>query len=128
MIWLTAILALKQRDKTAQLHQARMQYLQSVKDVEIREEKLRVLKATMLTMQDITGNFLNSLHFFKLEIEKNKTLTPESVTRLDELIKDTARRLNKLGNLNEIHEKKMAGDTVGIDYEHSAVNGDTISK
>lgn len=128
VIWLTAILALKQRDKTAQLHQARMQYLQSVKDVEIREEKLRVLKATMLTVQDITGNFLNSLHFFKLEIEKNKTLTPESVTRLDELISDTSQRLNKLGNLAEIREKKMAGDTVGIDYEHSAVNGDTISK
>jgi len=128
VIWLTAILALKQRDKTVQLHQARMQYLQSVKEVEMREEKLRVLKATMRTVQDITGNFLNSLHFFKLEIEKNETLTPESVTRLDELIKDTAQRLNKLGNLNEIHEKKMAGDTVGIDYEHSTVNDDTISK
>jgi len=127
-IWVTAILALKQRTRTSELHQERLKYLQSIKEVEVREEKLRVLKATMRTVQDITGNFLNSLHFFKLEIEKNETLTPESVTRLDELIKDTAQRLNKLGNLNEIHEKKMAGDTVGIDYEHSTVNDDTISK
>ena len=59
VIWLTAILALKQRDKTVQLHQARMRYLQSVNDIEIQQEKLRVLKATMRTVQDITGNFLN---------------------------------------------------------------------
>ena len=128
VIWLTAILALKQRDKTAQLHQARVQYLQSVNDIEIQQEKLRVLKATMRTVQDITGNFLNSMHFFKLEIEKNKTLTPESVAQLDVLISDTSQRLSKLGDLDEIREKKMAGNTVGIDYEHSAVNDDTMCK
>lgn len=128
VIWVTAIMALKQRDKTAELHHERLKYLQSIREVEVREEKLKVLKATMRTVQDITGNFLNNLHFFKLEIERNKTLTAESVTKLDELINDTALRLNKLGNLDEIREKKMAGDTVGIDYEHSAVNDDTIIK
>jgi len=128
VIWVTAIMALKQRDNTAELHHERLKYLQSIREVEVREEKLKVLKATMRTVHDITGNFLNNLHFFKLEIEKNKTLTPESVTKLDELINDTALRLNKLGNLDEIHEKKMAGDTAGIDYEHSAVNDDTIIK
>ncbi|QOJ23713.1 MAG: hypothetical protein HRU78_08660 [Gammaproteobacteria bacterium] len=127
-IWVTAILALKQRARTVELHQERLKYLQSIKEVEVHEEKLKVLKATMRTVQDITGNFLNSLQFFKLEVEKNKTLASESVARLDELIGDTAQRLNKLGNLNEIHEKKMAGDTVGIDYEHSTVNDDTMIK
>ncbi|SOD16475.1 hypothetical protein [Nitrosomonas ureae] len=29
-------------------------------------------------------------------------------------------RLNKLANLDEIREKKMAGDLVGIDYERPA--------
>ena len=128
VIWLTAILALKQRDKTAALHQARLKYLQSVKEIEMREEKLRVLKATMRTVQDITGNFLNNLHFFKLEIEKNKTLTPESATKLDELINDTTLRLDKLGNLDEIREKKMAGDMIGIEYEHSLINEATIQR
>ncbi|NBQ67659.1 MAG: hypothetical protein EBU46_02035 [Nitrosomonadaceae bacterium] len=128
VIWVTAIMALKQRDKTAELHHDRLKYLQSIREVEVREEKLKVLKATMRTVQDITGNFLNNLHFFKLEIERNKTLTAESVTKLDDLINDTAVRLNKLGNLDEIREKKMAGDTIGIDYEHSAVNDDTIIK
>lgn len=128
VIWLTAILALKQRDKTAALHQARVKYLHSVKEIEMREEKLRVLKATMRTVQDITGNFLNNLHFFKLEIEKNNTLTPESATKLDELIHDTSQRLNKLGDLEEIREKKMAGDMIGIEYEHSLINEATIQR
>lgn len=127
-IWVTAILTLKQRDKTAELHHERLKYLHSTKQIEVREEKMKVLKATMRTVQDITGNFLNSLNLFKLEIRKSNTLAPESVARLDELISDTSQRLNKLGNLNEIREKKMAGDAVGIDYEHSAENGDTISK
>lgn len=128
VIWVTAIMALKQRDNTAELHLQRLKYLQSIKEVEVREEKLKVLKATMRTVQDITGNFLNNLQFFKLEINKNQTLTPESLRKLDELIDDTSLRLNKLGNLDEIREKKMAGDTIGIDYEHSSINEVTIEK
>lgn len=128
VIWVTAIMALKQRDNTAELHRQRLKYLQSIKEVEVREEKLKVLKATMRTVQDITGNFLNNLQFFKLEINKNQTLTPESLRKLDELIDDTSLRLNKLGNLDEIREKKMAGDTIGIDYEHSSINEVTIEK
>lgn len=126
VIWVTAIMALKQRDNMAELHYQRLKYLQSIREVEVREEKLKVLKATMRTVQDITGNFLNSMQFFKLEIENNKTLTSESAKKLDELVNDTSQRLNKLGNLDEIREKKMAGDTIGIDYEHSSINEVTI--
>jgi len=84
----------------------------------IQEEKLKILKATMRTVQDITGNFLNNLQYFTFEISENKTLSPESIKKLDELIHDTARRINKLGNLEEVREKKMAGDMIGIDYEY----------
>lgn len=119
-IWTVAIMALIQRNQNHKLHQAQLVNLQSAKDAEIQAEKLRTLKATMRTVQDITGNFLNNLQYFTLEIEKNKTLSPESVRKLHELIHDTAERLNKLGNLEEIREKKMHGDMIGIDYEPSA--------
>ncbi|OQW83740.1 MAG: hypothetical protein BVN30_05050, partial [Proteobacteria bacterium ST_bin16] len=79
-------------------------------------------------VQDITGNFLNNLHFFTLEIERNNTLTPESAAKLDELIHDTSQRLIKLGDLEEVREKKMAGDTIGIEYEHSLINEATIRR
>lgn len=128
VIWVTAILTLIQRNKVLELHQERLKNIQSIKEVEIQEEKLKVLKATMRTVQDITGNFLNNLHCFKFEIETNKTLSPESVKKLDALIQDTSLRIDKLGNLDEIREKRMAGDVIGIDYEHSAKDEDTIRK
>ncbi len=128
VIWVTAILALIQRNKVYELHQERLKRIQSIKEAEIREEKLKVLKATMRTVQDITGNFLNNLHCFKFEIETNKTLSPESVKKLDALIQDTSLRIDKLGNLDEIREKRMAGDMIGIDYEHPGKDEDTISK
>ena len=95
-----------QRDKTDELHQERFKNLQSIREVEIREEKVKVLKATMRTVQDITGNFLNSLQYFKLEIDKNKTLPSESAKKVDELIQDAALRINILGNVEEAREKK----------------------
>ena len=128
VIWVTAVLTLVQRNKAYELHQERLKNIQSIREVEMREEKLKVLKATMRTVQDITGNFLNNLHCFKFEIETNKTLSPESVKRLDALILDTSLRIDKLGNLDEIREKRMAGDMMGIDYEHSGKDADTISK
>lgn len=36
-----------------------------------------------------------------------------------------SQRINKLGNLNEIREKRMAGDMIGIDDEQSTTDEDT---
>lgn len=119
-IWVTTILTLLQRDSINQLHQERLKNLQSIRETEIQQEKLKVLRATMRTVQDITGNFLNNLHFFKLEIDRNNSLSPESMKGLDQMTQETTMRLNKLANLNEIREKKLAGDLVGIDYEQPA--------
>ncbi len=116
-IWVTTILTLLQRDSINQLHQERLKNLQSIREAEIQQEKLKVLRATMRTVHDITGNFLNNLHFFKLEIDRNNTLSPESMKIFDQMTQETTMRLNKLANLDEIREKKMAGDLVGIDYE-----------
>ncbi|WP_256216386.1 hypothetical protein [Nitrosomonas ureae] len=119
-IWVTTILTLLQRDSINQLHQERLKNLQSIREAEIQQEKLKVLRATMRTVQDITGNFLNNLHFLKLGIDKNNSLSPESMKRLDQITQETTMRLNKLANLDEIREKKMAGDLVGINYERPA--------
>lgn len=119
-IWVTTILTLLQRDSINQLHQERLKNLQSIRETEIQQEKLKVLRATMRTVQDITGNFLNNLHFFKLEIDRNNSLSPESMKKLDQMTQETTMRLNKLANLNEIREKKLAGDLIGIDYEQPA--------
>ncbi|WP_293007119.1 hypothetical protein [Nitrosomonas sp.] len=124
-IWVTTVLSLLQRDSINQLHQERLMHLQSLREAEIQQEKLKMLKATMRTVQDITGNFLNNLHFFKLEINRSNTLSPGSMKKLDQVTQETTLRLNKLADLDEIREKKMAGDMVGIDYDQPTKDKNT---
>ncbi len=126
-IWVTAIIALKQRDSMNKLHEERLKSEQAVREVEIREERLKVLKATVQTVQDIVGNFLNNMQYFRLEIDKKNTLSPESIQKLDQLIQETSLRINTLENVEEVREKKMAGSRVGIDYEQIVKDNDTIS-
>ena len=121
-IWATTILTLWQRNSIQQLHQERLEHLQSKKITEIQEEKLKVLKATMYTVQGIIGNFLNNLLILKLEIIHNKTLSSESLHTLEAIIQDTSQRINNLTNLEEVREKRMAGNVVGIEYDAAATS------
>ena len=79
----------------------------------------------MRTVQDIVGNSLNNLPFIRLEIKTKKTLSPEALDKLDHIVQETASSINKLGNLESIHEKRMANNAAGIDYEYSTANKNT---
>lgn len=125
-IWITALLVLRQRDQENALHQERLRNLQTIKEVEIQQENLKTLKKTMRTVQDIVGNFLTNLQLIRLEVEAQKTVSSETLDQLDVLIQDTSSRINKLSNLDRIHEKRMAGDLVGIDYEQSVTKSHDV--
>jgi hypothetical protein len=86
----------------AQLHQA-----------EIQAQRLRVLKATMRTVQGIVGNFLQGMQLFLLEAPSS--MPEKSLAMIDDLIQDTASKLRALGNLQSTPEREMAGG-VAIDY------------
>lgn len=118
-IWITTILALSQRKSTNELAEEKLKMLNAIQEHELQEERLRILRATMRTVQDIVGNFLNNLQIFQLEVEEENTLKPESIKLMNTLILDTSERLNTLGNLETVQEKEMAGGKVGIDYEMS---------
>jgi hypothetical protein len=51
-------------------------------------------------------------------MEAESVLSPESSKLFDSIVKDTASKLTKLGNLQATPEKQMAGG-VGIDLEFS---------
>jgi hypothetical protein len=80
----------------------------------VQAQRLQVLKATMRTVHDLMGNFLNNLQFFRMEAED--ALSAESLATFDELVKDTASKLKTLGDLEEVHEKEGATGPM-IDYE-----------
>ncbi|HZS46987.1 MAG TPA: hypothetical protein VFC63_18070 [Blastocatellia bacterium] len=82
--------------------------------MEISAHRLRVLKATMLTVQDIVGNMQQGLQLFRLEYED--TWSKQELELFDSLMLDTATRLQALGNLEATPEIEMAAGT-GIDYQ-----------
>lgn len=84
--------------------------------IELQEQRLRVLRATMMTVQDIVNNFLNSLSLFRLEAEDRGALSESSLQEMDSLIQETSAKLSALGELQGTPEKPMAGGMVGIDY------------
>jgi hypothetical protein len=105
---------------------ARVQKRKKQRVAEIQAQRLRVLKATMITVQDIVNNFLNSLQLFRMEAED--VLPPESLQLFDELVKDTAARIKMLGDLDSTPETKVAVG-IGIDYENGgSVTGDATIK
>ena len=81
---------------------------------EIDAQRLKVLKATMRTVQDIVGNFLTNVQLFQAEAEGK--LPPASLAELETLVQETADRITALGNLEEVQEVPMAIGT-GIRYE-----------
>ena len=90
--------------------------------IELQEERLRVLRATMMTVQDIVNNFLNNLALFRLEAEDKSALSESSLQAMDSLIQETSAKLNALGELRGTPEKPMAGGLVGIDYERERLS------
>lgn len=84
--------------------------------IDMQEERLKVLRATMRTVDDIVNNFLNSLTLFRLEAEEKNALSPESLALMDSIVLETSTKLKKLSELDSTPEKKMAIGT-GIDYE-----------
>ncbi len=94
------------------------------KKLEVQEERLKVLRATMRTVHDIVNNFLNNLQLFQLEAEEKNALEPESLALMDSIIRDTTAKLKKLSDLDSIPEKQMAGG-IGIDYEQSSLQDNT---
>ncbi len=88
--------------------------------IEIQQQRLRVLKATMTTVHDIMNNFLNSMVLFRVQAQKTQALNPESIDMLNGLIRDTAQKIVALGDMNDTPEKKLAADKIGIDYEKKA--------
>lgn len=85
--------------------------------IELQDQRLKVLRATVRTVQDIVNNFLNNLLLFRLEAEENHALSNSSLQLMDSLIAETGAKLNALADLDATREIPMAGGFKGIDYE-----------
>jgi len=88
----------------------------TLRQANVQAERLRILKATMRTVQEIVNNALMSLYEFRGEAEPH--VAPESLERFDRIIAETAAKLTALGDLEHITETQMTMGP-GIDYQGS---------
>ena len=77
-------------------------------------ERLRTLKATMRTVQDIVSNALMSLQMFRFEAEQH--VSPGSLALFDRIVSETTDKLKALADLEQVVETNMAMGP-GIRYQ-----------
>jgi hypothetical protein len=80
----------------------------------MNEEKLSTLRSTMTTVQDVVNNFLNNLLFFRFEAEKSAALNEESLKVFDDLVSDTANKLQEIDALEKILKRDFGAGITGI--------------
>jgi PAS domain S-box-containing protein len=84
---------------------------------EVLDERGRIFRATMITVQDITNNLLNNLQWIRIEGEGR--LSEETLALFDTMIAEGAEKLNRLANIQTINERAMA---VGIGIAYPDLN------
>jgi len=77
------------------------------------EQRLKAFRATMVTIFDILGNFLNNIQVVRMDAEAS--LPKKSLALFDHLITEVQVHLNALGGLETLTEKQMAIG-MGIQY------------
>ena len=85
-------------------------------NTDTQRQRLRVLKATMRTVQDIVNNMLNGLQLVHLQAVGH--VPAETLELMDEAIRECAAKLKALGDLETVTEKEMVLGP-GIDYPGS---------
>ena len=85
------------------------------REMAIQEHRLRVLRATMNSVNDINNNFLNSLLLFRMEAEDKGALSYDSLALFDSLISDASEKLKRISRLEHTHEKDSGGGIYMLD-------------
>jgi len=88
----------------------------------LEQERLRVFRATMRTVQGILNNFLNGLQLAHLEVEGQ--LPSSTTTLVDALIQDAAAQVRALSDLETVSETDMVLGP-GIKYQRPRRDDDS---
>ena len=84
---------------------------------QLSEAKLESLQTTMRTVQDIVGNSMNNLILYTMEAKETGTLSEQSINDLENLINNTAKKIDRLASIKEIRERKLEDKIYVIDVD-----------
>ncbi len=84
------------------------------KIMQIQQEQVATMQATMTTVQDIVNNAFNGLQYIKVKAEIGEELTPIDFETYDKIIFDTTDKINHIRNLTHIETTKVTSNHIGI--------------
>jgi hypothetical protein len=93
-------------------------YQRELKRRDIERRELEAFRATMVTVQDIVGNFLNSMQL--VTIEGEGLLPPATLRLVEHSISDAQAQLTALANLKRF-QKTPTAIGAGVDYPAPAL-------
>ena len=82
---------------------------------DVKDQRIRILKATMVTVMDITNSLLASVRVFLYEVEAGKSVNSSEIAQLDDSMKRSLFRLRSLQGLDSVSEIEMDDDSLAID-------------
>jgi signal transduction histidine kinase len=71
------------------------------------EEKRRIFLSTVAASQHVLNNFLNNMLYFQQQARESRALDDKTLKLYDTVIHDAAEQLKKLGEIQEISERKI---------------------
>ena len=88
------------------------------KKMDVKEEKMRTLKATMNTVEDRLGNALSGIRLLLTGAKNSNLVNKETYQKLTILIDDAFEDLRKLSSIEEINEKERLKDIYYLEIEN----------
>ena len=86
-----------------------------LREEDVRDQRMHILKATMVTVMDITNSLLASVRLFLYEVDAGKSVTSNEIAQLDDSMKRSMFRLRSLQGLDSISEIEIDDDSFAID-------------
>ena len=87
------------------------------KQLDVEEEKMRTLKATMNTVHDRVGNALAGIKLLLGDSNKNNIVDKETHQKLIMLIDETFENLRDISNIEDINEKQFHNEIYHLDID-----------
>jgi len=87
------------------------------KNLDVKEAKMRTLKATMNTVHDRVGNALSGIKMVLGNGKKNNLVDEEIYHQVIAVIDETFDDLQKFSNIEEIKEKRFHNDIYFLEIE-----------
>jgi len=84
---------------------------------EIIDDRLHTMQLTMTSVNDIVNNLLTNMQFIQFKAEQGIVLDHEEIKLLDTQIKETAEKIQKIHELEEILDRDLGQGISGLQFD-----------